>query len=125
MTLSEAARARCVSASTAFRAAQRRGLTFRAWRGHTDETKAKIGAAGRGRKLSDETKARISAALRGRKHTDETKAKMSAAKRGRSPLAALTEAERADYDILRRKGGQSRAEALRAIGRADLAGAGQ
>ena len=37
-----------------------------------------------------------------------------------NPLAALTAAERADYDVLKRKGGISRAEALAAIGRADL-----
>ena len=33
-----------------------------------------------------------------------------------NPLAALTEAERADYDVLR-KAGYTRAEAFRAIGR--------
>ncbi len=38
----------------------------------------------------------------------------------RNPLAALTPEERADYDVLRRKGGLTRDEALRAIGRGDL-----
>lgn len=37
-----------------------------------------------------------------------------------NPLAALTEAERADYDILRCKGGFSRRDALMSIGRGDL-----
>lgn len=41
-----------------------------------------------------------------------------------NPLAALTAAERADYDILKRRGGLRRAGALRAIGRADLIGGG-
>ena len=41
----------------------------------------------------------------------------------RNPLAALTPAERADYDTLRRKGGYTRSDALRAIGRSDLVGA--
>lgn len=42
-----------------------------------------------------------------------------------NPLAALSPAERADYDVLKRRGGKSRAEALAAIGRADLAGGAQ
>jgi hypothetical protein len=37
-----------------------------------------------------------------------------------NPLALLTEEERADYDILRRKARMRRADALVAIGRADL-----
>jgi hypothetical protein len=36
-----------------------------------------------------------------------------------NPLAALSAAERADYDVLK-KAGYGRAEALRAIGRADM-----
>lgn len=39
-----------------------------------------------------------------------------------NPLAALSQIERADYDILRKKGGLSRAAALKAIGREDLMG---
>ena len=38
----------------------------------------------------------------------------------RNPLVLLTAAERADYDMLRKKGGSTRNDALRAIGRADL-----
>lgn len=38
----------------------------------------------------------------------------------RNPLAALNRDERADYDLIRVRGGCSRAEALAAIGRADL-----
>ena len=40
-----------------------------------------------------------------------------------NPLAALSAEERADYDLLVKKGGLKRADALRSIGRADLAGA--
>ena len=38
----------------------------------------------------------------------------------RNPLVLLTPAERADYDVLVRKGGLDRATALAAIGRDDL-----
>lgn len=37
-----------------------------------------------------------------------------------NPLAALTPEERADYDLLKKRALYTRAEALRAIGRADL-----
>lgn len=61
----------------------------------TEETKAKIAAALRGKpnpktatarrgmKLSEETKAKIGVASRGRKHSEETKEKIAATKRGR------------------------------------------
>ena len=42
-----------------------------------------------------------------------------------NPLVALTETERADYDRVKRTMAYSRAEALHAIGRADLAEAAQ
>ena len=52
-----------------------------------EESRAKIGAANRGKHLSEETRAKLSAALRGKfsgKHlSEETRAKMSAAKRGK------------------------------------------
>jgi hypothetical protein len=38
----------------------------------------------------------------------------------RNPLAALTPQERADYNLVKRKMGYTRDEALTAIGRADL-----
>ena len=37
-----------------------------------------------------------------------------------NPLSALTREERADYDLLVKKGGMKRDEALKSIGRADL-----
>ena len=37
-----------------------------------------------------------------------------------NPLAALTQEERADYDVLVKKGGLSRHDALVSIGRSDL-----
>jgi group I intron endonuclease len=60
----------------------------------TDEHKARIGAAHRGRKRSDDAKARMSAAMKGKKRTPttaETAAKISAAKKGR-PMAEETKA---------------------------------
>ncbi len=53
---------------------------------HSEETKAKIGAASRGRRCTEETKAKISAALTGRKYGPcplERKRKISEAKRGK------------------------------------------
>lgn len=59
---------------------------------HSEETKAKLRAIFKGRKISDEQRAKISAALRGKPHgaalpgrkkSEEHKAKLSAAKRGR------------------------------------------
>jgi group I intron endonuclease len=49
----------------------------------SDEVKAKISAARKGKKVTDETKAKTSATLKGRKLTDEHKAKMSASNIGR------------------------------------------
>lgn len=45
----------------------------------SSETRAKISAAGFGRRASDETRAKLSVALRGKKRTDETRARISAA----------------------------------------------
>ena len=53
----------------------------------TDETKAKTSATLKGRKLTDEHKAKISATLKGREYTDETKAKISTALKGRKRTA--------------------------------------
>ena len=50
---------------------------------HTDEVKAKISAAHKGKPKSDETKAKISAGNKGKVMSDESRAKMSAAKKGK------------------------------------------
>lgn len=42
-------------------------------------------------------------------------------KADRNALTRLTAVERDNYDVLRKKGGYSRAEALRKVGREDLA----
>lgn len=49
----------------------------------SEETKAKIGAAFRGRKLTDEHKANISAAHKGKKRTPEHQAKLTSSQIGR------------------------------------------
>lgn len=50
-----------------------------------DEVRAKIRAAGKGRKKSPEHRAKIGAGNRGKKQTPEAKAKLSAARKGKSP----------------------------------------
>lgn len=50
---------------------------------HSAETRAKISAAGKGRRFSDTHKARIGANWKGRRHTDEARTKMSIARKGR------------------------------------------
>ena len=52
-------------------------------RNHTDEAKAKMSEAGKGKPKSNETKAKLSASQLGKKHTEETKAKISAAAKRR------------------------------------------
>lgn len=49
---------------------------------HTDETKAKISAYRRGKKLSEETKQKLSIAHKGQTHSTETREKISASLRG-------------------------------------------
>lgn len=56
---------------------------------HSDETRAKIGAANRGKVRSAETRARIGDAHRGKTYSAETKAKISAARTGK-PMPAKT-----------------------------------
>lgn len=51
---------------------------------HSDETRAKISAAGKGKTFTDEHKAKMSAAHKGKKQSDETKLKMSSAKLGKT-----------------------------------------
>ena len=50
---------------------------------HTEEAKAKMSAANKGKIISEETKAKISAAILGKTASEETKAKISAAGKGR------------------------------------------
>ena len=50
--------------------------------GFTDETRAKMGAANKGRKPSAETLAKLSAASAGRSHSPEARAKISSARTG-------------------------------------------
>lgn len=50
---------------------------------HSDETKAKIGQASKGRKVSDETKQLLREAKLGKKYTEEHKRKMSIAHSGK------------------------------------------
>ena len=86
------------------------------------ETRAKISEAQRGRTHTAEARAKMSEAkrgkpspMRGRTRTAETRAKISEATRAASPLSVLSPEQRADYDVLRGKGGMSRAEALASI----------
>jgi hypothetical protein len=51
---------------------------------HCAETKAKIGAASKGRTFSEESKAKMSASLKGKTHSEETKAKIGASGKGRT-----------------------------------------
>lgn len=55
-------------------------------RKHTDEAKAKIGAAKKGSTHTDEARAKIGAAKKGKKFTDEHIAKMSAAHKAKPKL---------------------------------------
>jgi hypothetical protein len=56
-------------------------------RTHSAESKANMSAAQKGRTHSAESKAKIGAALKGRTHSAESKAKISAAKKGRTHSA--------------------------------------
>ena len=85
----------------------------------SEETKAKIGEAGRGKRRSEETKVKISAAnegkkrseqqkakmglvWKGKKHSEETKGKISAAKKGKKlsaeHKAKLSETKKSYYE---------------------------
>lgn len=65
-----------------------------------------------------ELRAKVSAAQIGKVVSAETRAKMSAAQMG--PVSALSPDQLADYIFLTRKRRFTRAEALVAVGRADL-----
>ena len=49
----------------------------------SNETRAKMSAAHKGRVVSEETRAKMSAARKGKQLSEETRAKMSAAKKGK------------------------------------------
>ena len=53
-------------------------------RKHSDETRAKVSAAGMGRVVSEETREKIRVKSTGRVHSDDTKAKLSEMKRGKT-----------------------------------------
>ena len=72
---------------SAYTSPETRRLRGLAWVGrkHTEETKAKMAAAGRLRRLSDEQKARISAVHKGKTLSEETRRKLSEARTGKVP----------------------------------------
>ena len=63
-------------------------------RKHSDETRAKVSAAGMGRVVSEETREKIRVKSTGRVHSDDTKAKLSEMKRGKT--LNLSDEERAN-----------------------------
>lgn len=60
---------------------------------HSSDAKAKISAAGMGRKHSDERRARASISRKGEKRSDEARARMSAAQKTRPPMSDETRAK--------------------------------
>ena len=94
----------------------------------TEEHRAKLRAAMIGRSLTAEHRAKLRAAKLGRKYSDAHRAAISAGLKGhpglcgpKGVLRLLTEAEMADYRLIRRKC-LDRAEALTLLGRGDLVG---
>ena len=63
-------------------------------RKHSDETRAKVSAAGMGRVVSEETREKIRVKSTGRVHSEDTKAKLSEMKRGKT--LNLSDEERAN-----------------------------
>lgn len=91
------------------------------------ETRKRISSALKGRQLSDQHKAALAAAKRGKPRPLAVKAKISAALSNRPDLrgakglpARLTAAEEAEYRFLVKRKGLRRREALELIGRLDL-----
>jgi hypothetical protein len=102
-------------------------------RTHTPESKSEAEAAARCRSagprapISEATRLKMRLAKVGGRHSPEHKAKIAEAMRRswveaghRDIFKQMTAEQHEDYRILRSKGGFSRAEALRSIGRADL-----
>ena len=71
---------------------------------HTEEAKAKISAAGKGRQFSDETRAKISAATKGRKLSNEWCTKISIAGKGKHNLAHV----KFLYTVYKNNGGEKK-----------------
>ena len=80
--LSEAAK-NCSPETRAKLSEAKKGNQNRLGHKHSDEAKAKMSEAGKGKPKSNETKAKLSASQLGKKHTEETKAKISAAAKRR------------------------------------------
>lgn len=65
--------------------AEGRDLKWILYANPTDETRAKISGALKGKPKSEGTRAKMSASAKGKSKSDETKKRMSAAKKGRTP----------------------------------------
>ena len=78
--------------------------TRRAELGVSEETRAKLSKAHKGKTLSKEHRAKMSIALKGRPCSEETRAKISAANKGRRlpPLSEETKAKRAAAAVARK-----------------------
>jgi len=71
----------------------------------SEETKAKISRAGKGKKRSDETKDRMSKSRKGFKHTEETKAKMRGIIKTDEHRANLSIAAKRAWEIIKQQKG--------------------
>mgnify|MGYP003442156785 CR=1 FL=1 len=95
------------------------------------DVRARISEASKKAWADPDVRARMSEARKKAWADPDVRARISEARKKawadpeKNPLAALTETERADYDCVKRAMRYTRAEALRAIGRADLAEAAQ
>ena len=121
MTFAETALALGVSISAVSSQAKRQGLTF------ADGRKSDAHAERMRARRADPEFAKAHAERMRARNADPEFAKASAermrarhADPARNPLVLLSPAERADYDILTRKGGKTRNDALAAVGRDDL-----
>ena len=66
-----------------------KGNTNMLGKSHSEESKAKISASKKGKKLSAEHIAKISAGNKGKKYSEETRAKMSKARRGEGTSTSI------------------------------------
>jgi len=84
---SDETRRRMSESRRAYTSPETRRLRGLAWMGrkHTEETKAKMSAAGKGRRMSDEQKAQVSAVHKGKTLSAETRQKLSQARTGKTP----------------------------------------
>jgi len=77
---------------------------------HSPEHRAKLSASLRGHEVSPETRAKLSAANRGRKHTPESLAKMSAASMGNKNSLGRKHTEEEKAKMRRRRKGRCTGE---------------